>query len=145
MKTSKLMVCVACLFFSQVAWCQTSGLIVVNFNIVVQSPISLTQPITCSVSLQATEVNLATQSAGIFQETKTKVATRTSQTAATCAVSVPYSWNLLTPLADKMGINITVSEDGDSPITQRMSMQSIGTIPLPSNNATTTENVQVVF
>jgi hypothetical protein len=113
------------------------GKFVVNFTITVASAIPTTDPISCAVSL-AFEDNLAA-GGHIIEEEVVVTGTRSGSTV-TCKATLPYSWTLVTPTTDMVPLSYTISSAGaTSPF--RLSSQSIATIKVPANGATTTETV----
>jgi hypothetical protein len=119
------------------------GKLVFNFTITIQSSIPTSSPITCTAIAETIETNTTTYQEKTFMEDATVPATRSGSTA-TCSVPVPYSWNLSTPASDAMDLSFYV-EAGSSASASRLSEQSLTTIKIPGNGATTTEAVKVTL
>lgn len=117
-----------------------AGKFVVNFTITVSSTLATSVKIACGVtaSLQDTAtLNFITENAMV-------VATRAGSTA-TCTVTIPYSWTLGSATTDRVMLSYQISAPVEATATtilpSRTSLQSIGTIAVPANGATTTETV----
>jgi hypothetical protein len=116
------------------------GKFVVNFTITVDSTIASTNKIGCNVS-----ASLADGSNFITEQAGTAV-TRGSATTVTCSVTIPYSWKLSTPTTDMVALTYTITSPVEISVATseyplRISTQSIATIKVPANGATTTETV----
>lgn len=121
------------------------GKFVVNFTITVSSAIASTNKIGCNVGVSL-EDGLATTSPNFINETAGTAVTRGTGTTVTCSVTIPYSWKLTSSTTDSVSITYSI----DSPVEistaageypTRSSSQTIATIKVPLNGATTTETV----
>ena len=88
-------------------------------------------------------------SGGEIIETAAVAATRIG-TTATCTVTIPYSWNLVTPTTDmvSVGFNINVPATPSTPaalLPNRLSRQGLGSIKVPANGTTTTFTVKATI
>lgn len=116
------------------------GKFVVNFTITVDSTIASTTKIGCNVEASfADSTNFITEQAGT-------AVTRGSGTTVTCSVTIPYSWKLSTASTDMVGLTYTITSPTEISTATleyplRISTQSIATIKVPANGATTTETV----
>jgi hypothetical protein len=118
----------------------TTGKFVISYTITISSALASTAKIACIATASladATTGNFITEEAGVL-------ATK-SGTTATCTVTIPYSWNLGSPSSDKVtltySIQAPVEATASTQFPQRLSTQSIGTIAVPANGATTNETV----
>lgn len=119
----------------------TTGKLVFNFTISVQSAIPTTDTIVCEASAEVLEVT--TQHA--VEEAASVAATR-SGTTAKCTVTIPYSWVLTTPKTDTVTLTYTLFAPTAAPLLpSRTSTQTVAVIPVPLTGATTTEAVSAVF
>lgn len=118
----------------------SGGKLVVNFTITVDSTIASTTKIGCNVTaLVEGEVNEIEEQAGT-------AVTRGSATTVACSVTIPYSWKLSTPTTDMVSLTYTITSPTEISTATleyplRISTQSIATIKVPANGATTTETV----
>jgi hypothetical protein len=123
-----------------------TGTITVNFTITIKSGVPSTSPISCSVLASVTDISTA--GINIISETATVTATRTGNTAK-CTVTIPYSWQVLTPATTKVSlaynINATKGTAAATDLLLRSSNGSIASIPIPANGSTTTQVVNAVF
>lgn len=116
------------------------GKFVVNFTITVDSTIASTTKIGCNVEATlADSTNFITESAGT-------AVTRGSATTVACSVTIPYSWKLSTATTDEVSLTYTITSPTEISTATleyplRISTQSIATIKVPANGATTTEAV----
>jgi hypothetical protein len=118
------------------------GKFVVNFTITVDSVIASTNKIGCQVAITLEDtatVNFIEESAGV-------AVTRGTGSTVTCTVTIPYSWKLASASTDSVSLTYSITNPveistpaGEFPL--RTSSQSIGTIKVPVNGATTTETV----
>ena len=123
----------------------STGKFVVNFTIAIRSSIPTAYPISCDVAAYTTEID-ASYNVSMFNESASVVATRVSATSATCTVTIPYSWPLLSPSTDKVSLSYSISTQGTTnALSSRTSNLSIGKIAVPANNATTTKTVSAVI
>jgi len=117
-----------------------TGIIVVNFTITISSTIPTTDKISCLASASVFD----TGSTGSIQETAAVAATRTGATA-TCKVTIPYSWPLVSGSTDQVQLTYEISAPGLFTATNglplRTSTQSIAHIAVPKSGTTTTETV----
>jgi hypothetical protein len=116
------------------------GKFVVNFTITVDSTIASTTKIGCNV-----EASLADGTNFISEQAGTAV-TRGSATTVACSVTIPYSWKLSTASTDMVSLTYTITSPTEISTATleyplRISSQSIATIKVPANGATTTETV----
>lgn len=120
-----------------------TGKFVFNFTITVNSTVASTSQIGCFASISttdATNLNNVADAAGV-------AVTRGSGTTVKCTVTIPYSWKLGDASADMVHLSYSIG----SPFTlglptttaypQREGAQSLGTIKVPLNGATTTETI----
>ena len=118
----------------------TTGKFVVSFTITVASTIAATAKIACISTASLVDVTTS----NFIEEEAAVVATR-SGTTATCTVNIPYSWNLGSASSDKVTLTYSIQAPVEASATtqfpQRLSTQSIGTISVPANGATTNETV----
>ena len=131
-------------------WGQTTGTIVVNFSITINSSIPSTAELACHAAAQVTD-GPATGPKNVIVEGSTVAATR-SGSSASCTVTLPYSWNLVTPTTDKIVLGYSVGAPGEVPpgspgsLPARNTSQSrYAAIPVPAAGSTTTENLTIVF
>ena len=80
----------------------------------------------------------------------TEVAATKSGSTATCTVTIPYSWNLLTPTADFVNLTFSVRVPATpataaATLPNRTNTQTLGRIPIPASGTTTTETVKVTI
>jgi hypothetical protein len=122
----------------------STGKFVVNFTIAIKSSIPTTYPISCSVNTSTHEFD-ASYNALLFLESASVVAIRSSATLATCSVTIPYSWTLLSPATDKVTLDYSISAFTSTGIQTRSSTSNIGIIPVPANTVTTTKTVSAVL
>lgn len=119
----------------------TTGKLVFNFTISVQSAIPATDTIVCEASAEVLEVT--TQHTVV--EAASVAATR-SGTTAKCTVTIPYSWVLTTPKTDMVTLTYALSAPTAAPLLpSRTSTQTVAAIAVPLTGATTTETVSAVF
>jgi hypothetical protein len=117
----------------------TTGKFVFHFTITIASTNLGSDTIVCAADAAVFE------SANLFSvtESATVKATVTGSTA-TCTVTIPYSWPLKTASTDTVSLNFEVlavggTSTGGQPT--RNSSQSLPTIKVPANGATTTETL----
>jgi hypothetical protein len=116
------------------------GKFVVNFTITVDSTIASTGKIGCSVDATLGD------GSNFITETAATAVTRGTATTVKCTVTIPYSWKLSTESADMVGLTYTITSPVEIStatleLPLRISSQSIATIKVPANGATTTETV----
>jgi len=122
-----------------------TGKLVFTATITVSSTIPAADVISCGA--QATVLD--TGSGNSIFETAAVAATRSGSTA-TCSVTIPYSWNLVTPTADFASLSFSVNVPA-TPATpaallpNRVSSQTLGRIPVPPNGTTTTQTLKVTI
>jgi hypothetical protein len=134
-----------------------TGKIVTNFTITVASTaITSSIPIMCQVSLNVLDQNPMTFVSTFLSDAATAAASRNGS-LATCAVTIPYSWPLSYRSTDKVSISWAVIASADSisganielcggqAVHSRCSSQSLGSIAIPANGATTTETVKATI
>jgi hypothetical protein len=111
-----------------------TGKLVLNIAITISSALPTTDTISCEGN--ATVVDNAVGGGNFLFETGAINATRTGSTA-TCTVTIPYSWPLVTASSDMMTLTYTVtSNPAVSP--WRNSSQGLGTFKIPASGTTTT-------
>ena len=122
-----------------------TGKIVVNFTITVSSAIASTNKIGCNVGASL-EDGIGTTTPSFIEEDAGTAVTRGTATTVACSVTIPYSWKLTTSTLDSVSISYIITSPvevatpaGEYPL--RSSSQSIVTIKVPLNGATTTEIV----
>jgi hypothetical protein len=116
-----------------------TGKFVVNFKITVASTLPATDVISCGVSSTLLDVGSTFE---IF-ETATVAATRSGSTA-TCTVTLPYSWTLLTSTTDMVLLSYEILAPATtvgSPLPNRSSNHGFANIHVPASGATTTFNL----
>ena len=123
-----------------------TGKIVTTFTITVTSAIGTTVPILCNVTADVPDVNTTTfVTSNNAVEQAAVVASRATSTTAKCTVSIPYSWKLSNRTTDKVQLTYSIDAITTSStagvLVQRLSSQTIATIPVPANGVTTTETV----
>lgn len=119
-----------------------TGKFVFNFTITVKSTIASTSQIACFASIStndATNLNNVVDAAAV-------AVTRGSGSTVKCTVTIPYSWKLGNSSADMVHLSYTVGsplELGNivTAYPNREGSQSLGTIKVPLNGATTTETI----
>jgi len=147
MKIARLFIAVACvvgLISAQAAAVTpTTGQFVFNFTITLSSTIPTTTTIGCVAQVSVT----GDKSIPGILEIEGSTATRSGSTA-TCAVTIPYSWNLVNPSTDKVGIVYTIEapvQGGVYTVPYRQTHENLGTILVPANGATTTFDLAVTM
>lgn len=120
----------------------TTGKFVTNFTINVASALPSNAVVTCTVSAAVVEL---TTGVPAF-ETATVQAVRKGSSAS-CSVVIPYSFNLATPASDSVNLSYVISAGSlptktTVPVLSRVSEQPIGSVKVPSNGATITNNVK---
>lgn len=117
-----------------------TGTIVVNFTITISSTIPTTDKISCIVNASVFD----TGSTNSILETAAVAATRTGA-SATCKVTIPYSWPLVTGTTDQVSLSYQISAPGLFTATNglplRNSVQTFAHIAVPKTGTTTTETV----
>jgi hypothetical protein len=120
-----------------------TGKFVFNFTITVNSTIASTSQIGCFASIStndATNLNNVADAAAV-------AVTRGSGTTVKCTVTIPYSWKLGNSAADMVHLSYSIGSPLELGIAtpaaypNREGAQSIGTIKVPLNGATTTETI----
>jgi len=114
-----------------VALTTAGGTFVVTLTITVKS-LALSS-ILCSVDVSVSDAHT-------YFETASVKATGTGATR-TCKITIPYSWQLVTPASDTVTISYGIAATGTNPLT-RGSTSSIFLLPplkVPANGATTNE------
>ena len=117
----------------------TTGKFVFTFTITVSSTLASTAKILCEASASLED----TASLNFISETASVIATRSGSTA-TCTVNIPYSWNLSSASTDKVSLAYQIIGGVPSttvPLATRTSGQSLKTISVPANGATTNEAI----
>ena len=97
-------------------------------------------------SATASLVDVATSN--FIEEQAAVLATRSGSTA-TCTVTIPYSWNLASASSDKVSltysIDAPVEATANTAFPERLRSQSVATISVPANGATTNESITATF
>lgn len=127
----------------------TKGKIITQFTITVSSAIPAATPIHCAVFASVIEQNSVTfQISNDIEDSATVNATRNGGTA-TCTVTIPYSWFLLSPDSDQVqlsyDIEASTSATKGGTLVNRNSSQVFDIISVPANGVTTTETVQATI
>jgi hypothetical protein len=147
MKTTKLLLVLACILLfvgsMSATTTPTTGTYTVNFTITIASSLPTSTQIACTAELEVTGDKV-----GTIVETAGAVATRSGSTA-TCSVTIPYSWNLVTPTTDKLyvlysltsPVNVTLGY----PIPSRASHLNAPPTSVPATGSTTTLAVNATF
>ncbi len=122
-----------------------TGKLVFNATITVSSTIPTTDVIACSASAVVVDT-----SSGINVIENAGVAAKRSGSTAICSVTIPYSWNLVSPTADFVNLTFRVTVPGQitNPATllpSRGSEQMLGRIPVPPSGTTTTQTLKVTI
>lgn len=115
------------------------GKFVFNFTITVASSLASTAKIICQAAATTDDV----ASTNLILETAAVTATRSGSTA-TCTVTIPYSWNLSSASSDRVSLTYQIIAGvptSATPLATRTSEQSVATISVPANGATTTEAI----
>lgn len=118
-----------------------TGKFVFNFTITVNSTIASTSQIGCFAGVSTndtTNLNNVVDAAAV-------AVTRGSGTTVKCTVTIPYSWKLGSPSTDMVHLSYTIGSPLElgivSAYPNREGAQSLGTIKVPLNGATTTETI----
>lgn len=126
--------------YDSVATTAANGTLVVNFTIAVKSAIPTASPILCEVGAAMYE-KLPESGYNIIADSASVAATRTGATAR-CKVTIPYSWAVLNPANATVHVSysVTASKTSTPPtgLLSRSTSDTIGSIALPANGATTT-------
>jgi hypothetical protein len=97
-------------------------------------------PIHCTASFTTVD-----GSGLVYSEYKVVVATRTSNTA-TCSITVPYSWVLLSTGSAMVQTQYTVGTEGTgSSLVMRQATGTLAPVALPANTTTLTRSVAVTI
>jgi hypothetical protein len=86
------------------------------------------------------EADVSVSDAHTYFETASVAATGAG-TTRTCKITIPYSWQLVTPTTDSVSIGYSIAATGTNPLT-RGSTSSIFILPplkVPANGVTTNE------
>jgi hypothetical protein len=122
-----------------VAASTVGGTLVVNLTVTIKSAIPLTTPILCSVNAYLAEASVT--GTNTIAEAATVAATRAGA-KATCRVSLPYSWTVLSSATARVSLNALVSATKtgapQTGLLNRSSSFTLGSIAVPANGATTT-------
>lgn len=121
------------------------GTINFNFTITVKANITSTAKIQCTG--MATVLDLSAQNE--ILEQASVLATR-SGTTATCAVTIPYLWNLASGTTDKLTLGYIISAPSEAALTASLPSRNseqlaFATISIPANGSTTTETLTPTF
>jgi hypothetical protein len=118
-----------------------TGKFVFNFTITVESTIASTSQIGCFAGVSTTD----TTNLNNVSDFAAVAVTRGSGTTVKCTVTIPYSWKLGSPTTDMVHLSYTIGSPLQLGITtaypNREGAQSLGTIKVPLNGATTTETI----
>ncbi len=117
----------------------TTGKLVFNVTITVSSALSTKAVIECDVA-----GGVADLTTGEFSNVALVTATRSGNTA-TCALTIPYSWDLATPTKDTVEFDLSVSATvgtlGTAGFYNETFTAPAVTMKVPANGTTTTEDV----
>ena len=125
------------------------GKLVFSITITIASSIPTSNPIGCEATATIDDVGSA--GAGPLIEEFAAVAASRSGSTATCTVTIPYSWTLLNGSTDTVQLSYVVSSPvtafvgGSSGLPARVHSQTIGSIKVPLNGATTTETIKATI
>lgn len=120
-----------------------TGILTLNLSIAIASTIPTTTPIKCQFNPTVFGFDPATATPEYIFEYSQVTATRTSPTAATCSVRVPYSWTINNVLTAKLYPSfqvIATDATGNGRIfglPQYFTNAGVG-VPIPANGANTT-------
>jgi len=124
-----------------------AGKLVFSFTITIASALPTTSNILCSASANLIDDGVSLSALRTIIESATVAATRTGSTAK-CTVTIPYSWSLVTPTTDAVSLAYVVQATGVTTaagMVSRDSTQSLGSIAVPLNGATTTHTIAVTL
>jgi hypothetical protein len=126
-----------------------AGKVVYNITITIDSSIPSTDTILCTGHASVLDFSAATFTAyGSYNETATVTANRSGNTA-TCSVTVPYSWALMTMSTDTVSLEYEISVIGSftatTGIKARYQDTVVGSVSVPLNGATTTKTIKAVI
>ena len=121
------------------------GTFVIHVAITIKTPAlqSSTQPIACTGSASIVDQNNTTfVVSGEFTEEASVQATRSSSTAASCNITIPYSWPLNNASTDTISMSLQISMPGfftsaTNALPNRFHSRSLPTIKVPGNGLTT--------
>ena len=117
-----------------------TGEFVFKFTVTIKSSIPTSTPIDCEA-----QADVFDESGVSHDETAEVVASRSGSTA-TCTVTIPYSWALSTASSDGVSLSYNVdAAGGTTGEIDRESDNSLVSIKVPANGATTTETVAVTI
>jgi hypothetical protein len=130
----------------------TTGTLVYNFTITLKTPLPKGGILTCTGGGEVIETKYSTDEGGFG------IAKLVSGDTYSCSVSLPYSWMLSTPTTDKILLSFKVQVNEALEITAangtgttflvsagRASAQTLPSIAVPANGATTTETVSLTL
>jgi hypothetical protein len=130
----------------------TTGTLVYNFTITLKTPLPKNGILTCTGGGEVIETKYSTDEGGFG------IAKLVSGDTYSCSVSLPYSWLLSTPSTDHILLSFKVQVNEALEITAtngtgttflvsagRASAQTLASIPVPANGASTTETVSVTL
>jgi hypothetical protein len=120
---------------------RTTGKFVFNFNITIRSTNLGSDTIACYATVNVADN--VTGSYTVFLDEASVSATVTGSTAK-CTVSIPYSWPLVTPTSDSVSMSWYINANGPASTggqPSRISQESLPSIKVPLNGATTTNNI----
>ncbi|MFZ0887806.1 MAG: hypothetical protein WA005_05080 [Candidatus Binataceae bacterium] len=129
---------------------KVTGTLKVSFSIAVKSSIPTTSSIVCEVDVVAEDCDPtgANGCPNSPEEEANTLATRSSKTAASCTVTIPYSWLLSYRPDDWMYVYYVISVAGTGNpgrSTSQYIAQSGNGIPVPANGTTTSEPVSATM
>jgi hypothetical protein len=118
-----------------------TGTFVFNFTVSIKSTNLGSDTIACTANASTNEF-----ANGFNAEESASVKATVSGSKATCKVTIPYSWPLKTPINDTVSLQYSVEAVGAGTATvlglpNRLSSQSLPSIKVPLNGATTTETI----
>ena len=127
----------------------TTGTLILKLTLTVKSTIPKNAVIACGGNASVFD-----SSGFSADEHGSSIAKLVSGTTYSCTVTLPYSWPLASPSTDKISLSYSASIDYGyqvtatngtaivvEPVSARDTSQSFGSISVPVNGATTTENI----
>jgi len=130
----------------------TTGTVVFNLTITLKTPLPKNGILACGAGASVIETTFSAAESGFA------FAKLVSGNTYSCTVTIPYSWTLNSPSTDKIilsykaqvteGIQVTATNGTATVVVAgagRGSSQTIPSVLVPANGATTTENVSVTL
>jgi hypothetical protein len=119
----------------------TTGKIVLTLTVTLQSTFPTNEVFSCGLSASGFDVSSSLS----FIDT-IEVAGKRSGNTVTCAVTLPYSWALVSASSDTMGISYSVSAvAGTTGLPTRLAEHGIANIKVPPTGTTTTYTLSTVI